>query len=53
MKNFDSLNHLQFKARKIKFYDEDLRRMENMSLEERVEFKSKLKAENRYTYVDE
>ena len=49
----DNLNHLQFSARRIKFYDEDLKKMETMTLEERVEYKSMLKKENRYTYVNE
>ena len=49
----DNLNHLQFSTRRIKFYDEDLKKMETMTLEERVEYKSMLKKENRYTYVNE
>lgn len=49
----DNLNHLQFKTKKVKFYDEDLKKMESMTLEERVEYKAKLKAEKRYTYVEE
>ena len=49
----DNLSHLQFKTKKVKFYDEDLKKMESMTLEERVEYKAKLKAEKRYTYVEE
>ena len=49
----DNLNHLQFKTKKVKFYDEDLKKMESMTLEERVEYKAKLKAEKRYTYIEE
>ena len=49
--NNENLNHLQFRAHKIKFYDEDLKKMETMSLEEKIEFKSKLKEEHRYTYA--
>ena len=48
----DNLNHLQFKTKKVKFYDEDLKKMESMTLEERVEYKAKLKAEKRYTYEE-
>ena len=51
--NNETLNHLEFKTKKVKFYDEDLRKMETMSLEERVEYKAKLKAERRYTYVED
>lgn len=48
----DNLSHLQFKTKKVKFYDEDLKKMESMTLEERVEYKAKLKAEKRYTYEE-
>ena len=51
--NNETLSHLKFKTKKVKFYDEDLRKMETMSLEERVEYKAKLKAERRYTYVED
>ena len=48
----DNLNHLKFDVKKVKFYDEDLKKMESMTLEERVEYKAKLKAEKRYTYEE-
>ena len=48
----DNLGHLEFVARKVRFYPEDIDKMKNMSLEEKVEFKAKLKAEKRYTYED-
>ena len=48
----DKLNHLQFNARKVKFYDEDLKKMETMTLEEQVEYRSMLKREKRYTYEE-
>ena len=50
--NNETLNHLEFKTKKVKFYDEDLKKMESMTLEERVEYKAKLKAEKRYTYEE-
>lgn len=50
--NADNLNHLKFDAKKVKFYDEDIKKMESMNLEERVAYKAKLKAEKRYTYEE-
>jgi len=41
---------VKFETKKIKWSDDDLKAMENMSLEEKIEFKRKLKAKNRYTY---
>ena len=48
----DSLNHLKFNTKKVKFYEEDIKKMKSMTLEERVEYKAKLKAEKRYTYEE-
>ena len=45
-----TLNHLELKTLKVKFYVEDIEKMKSMSLEERIEYKSKLKSEHRYTY---
>ena len=47
----DDMANMKFKAVKIKFFDEDVKKMKGMSLEERVEFKSYLKSEHRYTVV--
>lgn len=48
-----SNDNLQFKKVKIQFYPEDVERMKNMSLEERIKFKQQLKAENRYIVLDD
>lgn len=45
-------DNLQFKVQKIKFFKEDEEKMANMSLEEKIEYKLKLKSENRYTIVE-
>ena len=45
----DDMATMKFKAVKIKFFDEDLRKMEGMTREEKVEFKAYLKSEHRYT----
>ena len=34
----------------VEISKEDIEKMKSMSLEERIEYKSKLKSENRYTY---
>lgn len=47
----DDMATMKFTARKVKFFDEDVKKMEGISLEERVEFKSHLKSEHRYTVV--
>ncbi len=39
--------------KKVKFFDEDIEKMKNMTQEERLEYKSKLKDEHRYTYDEE
>ena len=36
--------------KKVKFFDEDIEKMKNMTLDERLAYKSKLKREGRYTY---
>ncbi len=46
-------DNLQFKVKKIKFFKEDEEKMANMSLEEKIEYKLKLKSENRYTIVED
>lgn len=47
----DDMANIKFKAVKIKFFDEDMKRMEGMTMEEKVEFKAYLKSEHRYTVV--
>ncbi|MBR1754642.1 hypothetical protein IJ732_07395 [bacterium] len=43
---------LQFTARKIKWFDEDLKKMETMTVEERLEYKRQLREKGQYTYED-
>ena len=38
--------------KKVKFFDEDIEKMKNMTLDERLAYKSKLKREGRYTYEE-
>ena len=45
--------NLEFKVQKIKFYPEDEEKMNKMSVQERIQYKRKLKAEERYTIVYE
>ena len=47
----DDMANMKFKAVKIKFFDEDVKKMEGMTLEEKVEYKAYLKSEHRYTVV--
>lgn len=42
-------NNLQFQTKKIKFFKEDEEKMANMSLQDKINYKIKLKNENRYT----
>lgn len=44
-------DNLKFKTQKIKFFKEDEEKMANMTLEEQINYKIKLKSENRYTIV--
>lgn len=44
-RNNDNLN---FETKKIQFFPEDIKAMETMTLEEKIEFKHKLKKEHRY-----
>lgn len=45
--------NLKFKKVRIKYYPEDEEKMKSMSTEERIEYKSKLKAENKYINLDD
>ena len=47
----DDMANMKFKAVKIKFFDEDVKKMEGMTLEEKVEYKAYLKSEHRYIVV--
>ena len=38
--------------KKVKYFDEDMEKMKNMTLDERLAYKSKLKREGRYTYEE-
>jgi hypothetical protein len=49
----NSLNHLKFHEKKVKFYDEDVEKMKGMSIEKEVEYMAELKATGRYTYIEE
>ena len=44
-------NNLQFETKKIKFFKEDEEKMANMSLQDKINYKIKLKNENRYTIL--
>ena len=48
--DFSGLSGLEFTARKIKWFDEDLKKMENMTIEERIEYKKLLREKHQYTY---
>ena len=49
----DSLNHLQFHNVKLRYFREDVLILQSLPLEIRVEFKSYLKRNGRYTHVHE
>ena len=49
----DDLSGIVFRAKKICFFDEDIKKMEGMSADEKIEFKRKLKQEQRYVVIDE
>ena len=44
--------NLQFKSVRIQFYPEDIEKMKQMSLEDRVNYKRMLKENNRYIGLD-
>lgn len=45
-------DNLEFKKTKIQFFPEDIEKMENMSPEEKIEFKHRLKKERRYIVLN-
>ena len=49
----DTLNHLQFHNVKLRYFREDVLILQSLPLEIRVEFKSYLKRNGRYTHVHE
>ena len=48
----DDMANMKFKAIRIKLFDEDVKKMEGMTREEKTEYIAYLKSENRYTYED-
>lgn len=49
----DEMSTMSFKVQKIRFYPEDLAKMETMSREEKMEFATKLRQEKRYIVVED
>lgn len=47
----DEMSTMSFKVQKIRFYPEDIAKMENMSTDEKTNFVCKLRQENRYIVV--
>ena len=45
--------NLKFNKQVLKFYPEDIEKMEKMSLEDRIKYRRKLKEENKYIIVEE
>lgn len=52
-KNFNDMDNLEFKFQKLQFLPEDEEKMKTMTTREKIEFVRKLKANQRYTIVDE
>lgn len=48
----DDMANMKFKAIRIKLFDEDVKKMEGMTREEKTEYIAYLKSEHRYTYED-
>ncbi len=46
-------NNLKFKKEVLKFYPEDEEKMSKMSIEDRIEYRRRLKDENKYIIVEE
>lgn len=46
-------DNLKFKKQTLKFFPEDLEKMEKMTVKEKIAFIDYLKKENRYVIVDE
>lgn len=46
-------DNLEFQIQKIEFYPEDIKKMEKMSLDERIEYKRKLKEQERYKVIED
>lgn len=44
---------LEFKVQKIEFFTEDEKKMETMTVQEKIAYIRKLKAENRYVIVND
>ena len=53
-KNLDQeMSGMVFRTVKIQFYPEDLKKMETMTHDEKMDFVMRLRAENRYVEVEE
>jgi hypothetical protein len=48
----DDMANMKFKAIKIKFFDEDIKKMEGMTHEEKMRFIQYIRSEHRYTVVE-
>lgn len=46
-------DNLEFKIQKIEFFPQDIEKMKSMNIDEQIEYKRKLKAEQRYTIIFE
>ena len=53
MDETNGLAGLEFTARKIKWFPEDLKKMETMTTEERIEYKRQLREKHQHGYEDE
>jgi len=51
-KNYSENDNLVFKRQILKFYPEDEEKMAKMSVQDRIEYRRKLKEEGRYTIDD-
>lgn len=49
----NEMSTMSFKVQKIRFYPEDLAKMESMSHKEKMEFVTKLRQENRYVVIED
>lgn len=48
----NDFEEMHFVARKIKWFDEDLKKMENMTVEERIKYKQMLREKHQHGYED-
>lgn len=50
MQDNNDIQEFEFTAKKIKWYPDDLEKMEGMTIEERIAYKRLLKQNHKYTY---